>query len=170
VAVKGQSNTRDYIQDKGDALYRRSIYTFWKRTAPNPVLGTFDAPKRDVCTLKRDRTNTPLQALVTENATDYLEAARHLAAQALRASDTGPEQKIDFMALRLLNRPLPPAQRQILTRSLERYREQFSNPEDARAFLAVGDSPVNLSLPPVEFAAWTLLASTLINSDQALNK
>ena len=170
VAVKGQSNTRDYVQDKGDALYRRSIYTFWKRAAPNPVLGTFDAPKRDVCTLKRDRTNTPLQALVTENATDYLEAARHLAAHALRTSDTGLEQKIDFMALRLLNKPLPPAQRQTLTRSLEKYRQHFSKTEDARAFLAVGDSPVDASLPPVEFAAWTLLASTLINSDQALNK
>jgi hypothetical protein len=170
VAVKGQSNTRDYVQDKGDALYRRSVYTFWKRAAPNPVLGTFDAPKRDVCTLKRDRTNTPLQALVTENATDYLEAARHLAAHALRSSDTGPDQKIDLMALRLLGRPLPATQRQILRRSLEQYREQFANVDDARAFLAVGDSPVDATLPPAEFAAWTLLASTLVNSDQALNK
>jgi hypothetical protein len=170
VAVKGQSNTRDYVQDTGEALYRRSLYTFWKRAAPNPVLGTFDAPKRDVCTLKRDRTNTPLQALVTENATDYVEAARQLAAHALRTSDTGPEQKVELMSLRLLNKPLPPQQRQALLRSLERYREHFSKIEDAQAFLTVGDSPVDTTLPPVEFAAWTLLASTLLNSDQALNK
>ena len=170
VAVYGQSNTRDYVQDKGEALYRRSVYTFWKRAAPNPVLGMFDAPKRDVCTLRRDRTNTPLQALVTENATDYLEAARHLAACALHASDTTPEQKINVMALRLLNKPLPEPQRSILTRSLDQFRQHFSRIDDARAFLAVGDSPVDSSLPPTEFAAWTLMASQLINSDQALNK
>ncbi|MEY4941612.1 MAG: hypothetical protein RIQ93_3347, partial [Verrucomicrobiota bacterium] len=166
VAVVGQGDTREYVQDKGDALYRRSVYTFWKRAAPNPVLGTFDAPKRDVCALKRDRTNTPLQALVTENATDYLEASRHIAARALQTSDTGHEQKIDFMSLLLLNKPAAPAQRQILLRSLERYRQYFADPADARAFLAVGESPVDASLPPTEFAAWTLLASQLINSDQ----
>jgi hypothetical protein len=74
------------------------------------------------------------------------------------------------MSLRLLNKPLPAAQRQILLRSLEQFRRHFSNPEDARAFLSVGESPVDASLPPTEFAAWTLLASQLINSDYALNK
>lgn len=170
VAVVGQGDTREYVQDKGDAVYRRSVYTFAKRAAQNPVLGTFDAPKRDVCTLKRERTNTPLQALVTENATDFLEASRHLAARALRTADSGVDQKINAMSLALLNKPLPAAQRQMLTRSLDRYRQHFSDPEDARAFLAVGDSLVDTSLPPTEFAAWTLLASQLINSDQALNK
>ena len=170
VAVVGQSNTRDYVQDKGDGLYRRSVYTFWKRAAPNPVLTTFDAPKRDVCTLLRERSNTPLQALVTENATDYLEASRHVAARALRQADSGVAQKLDFMSTLLINRPLPAAQHSILVRSLERFRTQFSHPEDARAFLAVGDSPVDASIEPTEFAAWTLVASQLLNSDRALNK
>jgi hypothetical protein len=170
VAVVGQSNTRDYVADTGESLYRRSVYTFWKRTAPNPVLATFDAPKRDVCTLRRDRTNTPLQALVTENATDYLEAARQLAACALRSTDSGFAQKLDVMSLRLLNRPVSPPERQVLQRSLERFRRHFSHGADAAAFLSVGATPVDASLPPTEFAAWTLLASQLINSDYALNK
>jgi hypothetical protein len=170
VAVQGQSNTRDYVPDKGDGLYRRSVYTFWKRAAPNPVLSTFDAPKRDVCSLQRNRTNTPLQALVTENAVDYLEAARHLAACALTTPDAGVQQKLDSISLRLINKPLAASQRQILVRSLDQFRRHFANPEEARAFLAVGDSPVEATLPPTEFAAWTLLASQLINSDQALNK
>ncbi|WP_414662907.1 DUF1553 domain-containing protein [Horticoccus sp. 23ND18S-11] len=170
VAVVGQSNTKDYVRDQGDALYRRSVYTFWKRSAPNPVLATFDAPKRDVCMLQRDRTNTPLQALVTENATDYLEAARLLATQALHLSDTGDAQKLDQLALRLLNRPLAAASRQTLLRSLERFRGHFANPAEARDFVSVGDSPVDTTLPVTELAAWTLAASQLINSDHALNK
>jgi hypothetical protein len=170
VAVANQSNTRDYVLDKGGALYRRSVYTFWKRSAPNPVLSTFDAPKRDVCTIRRERSNTPLQALVTENAPDYLEASRQLATQALHSADTGVDQKLNLIALRLLNRPLPAAQRQTLIRSLERFRQHFSNVDDARAFLAIGESPVDTTLPPTDLAAWTLMASQLINSDFALNK
>lgn len=170
VALAGQSNTKDYVPDEGPGLYRRSLYTFWKRTAPNPVLSTFDAPKRDVCTLRRDRTNTPLQALVTENATDYLEAARHLAAQALRAPDRGVTQRLQAMSVRLLSRPLTPEQLATLQRSLEQFRHHFSDTEQAQAFLKVGASPVDASFEPTEFAAWTLVASLLINTDYALNK
>jgi hypothetical protein len=170
VAVANQSNTRDYVPDKGAGLHRRSVYTFWKRAAPNPVLATFDAPKRDVCTVRRDRTNTPLQALVVENATDYLEAARQLAAQVLHSPDAGDEQKLNLMALRLLNRPLPTAQRKSLLRSLEQFRGYFAKAEDARAFLTVGAEPADPALPPTELAAWMLAASQLLNSDYALNK
>jgi hypothetical protein len=170
VAVVGQSNTRDYVPDQGDDLYRRSVYNFWKRTAPNPVLETFDAPKRDVCTLRRERTSTPLQALVMQNATDYLEASRHLAAHALRLSDSTEAQRIEAMSLRLLGRPLGAARRTALQRSLERFRGHFANAEDARAFLNVGASPVDPALEPREFAAWMLLASQLFNTDYALNK
>jgi hypothetical protein len=170
VAVVGQSNTRDYVPDQGDDLYRRSVYNFWKRTAPNPVLETFDAPKRDVCTLRRERTSTPLQALVMQNATDYLEASRHLAAHALRLSDSTEAQRIEAMSLRLLGRPLGAARRTALQRSLERFRGHFASAEDARAFLNVGASPVDPALEPREFAAWMLLASQLFNTDYALNK
>src|SRR5262249_40600345 len=126
-----QGNTKDYQQETGDALYRRSLYTFWKRSAPNPVLTTFDAPNRNACTLRRDRTNTPLQALVTENATDYLEAARKLASEALRLTDAGTEQRLDFMSLRLLSRPLTFAQRQNMELLLQRFRQGFAKPDDA---------------------------------------
>lgn len=170
VAVVGQSNTKDYVPDRGEGLYRRSVYTFWKRIAPNPVLTTFDAPKRDVCTLLRDRTNTPLQALVTENATDYLEAARVLATRTLHLPDAGPAQRLDAMALSLLGRPLAAPERQTLVRSLEKFRDHFARDDDARAFLSVGESPVDAALPATELAAWTLAASQLINSDAALNK
>ncbi|MBL9210515.1 MAG: DUF1553 domain-containing protein, partial [Opitutaceae bacterium] len=170
VAVVNQSNTRDYVPDQGEGLYRRSVYTFWKRTAPNPVLETFDAPKRDVCVLRRERTSTPLQALVMENATDYLEAARHLAAQALRQPDSSEEQRIEAMSLRLLSRPLGAVRRSALQRSLAGYRLHFANLEDARAFLAQGASPVDATLDPREHAAWMLLASQLLNTDYALNK
>ena len=170
VAVVGQSNTRDYVPDQGDDLYRRSVYNFWKRTAPNPVLETFDAPKRDVCTLRRERTSTPLQALVMQNATDYLEASRHLAAHALRLSDSTEAQRIEAMSLRLLGRPLGPARRTALQRSLENFRSHFESVEDARAFLSFGASPGDSTLEPREFAAWMLLASQLFNTDYALNK
>ncbi len=170
VAVVGQSNTRDYVPDAGEGLYRRSVYNFWKRTAPNPVLETFDAPKRDVCVLRRERTSTPLQALVMENATDYLEASRHLAAHALRLPDAGEEQRIETMSLRVLGRPLGAARRQALQRSLAGYRLHFANVDDARAFLAQGASPVDPGLEPREHAAWMLLASQLFNTDYALNK
>jgi hypothetical protein len=170
VAVANQSNTRDYVPDQGEGLYRRSVYNFWKRTAPNPVLETFDAPKRDVCVLRRERTSTPLQALVMENATDYLEASRHLAARALHLSDSSEEQRIEAMSLRLLGRPLGPARRSALQRSLADYRRHFAKLEDARAFLAQGASPVDATLDPREHAAWMLLASQLFNTDYALNK
>lgn len=170
VAVAGQSNTKDYVQDQGEGLYRRSVYTFWKRTAPNPVLATFDAPKRDVCALQRDRTNTPLQALVTENATDYLEAARHLAANALRLPDGGDEQRFQAIGLRLLSRPLAKKEIGSLRTSLERYRRHFASEDDAREFLNVGATPADGSLDPKEFAAWMLVASQLINTDYSLNK
>ncbi len=85
VAMIG-SNTRDYKQDTGEALYRRSLYTFWKRAAPPASMDIFNAPNREICTVVRERTNTPLQALVTLNDPQFVEAARHLAERAIEAS------------------------------------------------------------------------------------
>src|SRR6185312_15644580 len=99
VAMIG-SNTRDYKRDTGENLYRRSMYTFWKRSAPPASMEIFNAPNRETCAVRRERTNTPLQALVTLNDPQFIEAARHLAAAALR------EGGLDALARRLLARPL----------------------------------------------------------------
>jgi hypothetical protein len=163
------SNTRTHKQSEGDGLYRRSVYTFVKRFSAPPILATFDAPKRDVCVVQRERTNTPLQALLTLNAPHFLEASRHLAQRAMHLGDTTPEQKIDFMAQSLLTAPLKAPQRSILLRSYESFHESFTE-ERAREYVKVGDSPVDATLPVRELAAWTVVANQLLNTDQALNK
>src|SRR5438105_15932870 len=107
VAMIG-SDTRDYKRDSGDKLYRRSLYTFWKRAAPPASMDIFNAPNRETCTVRRERTNTPLQALVTLNDPQFIEAARHLAQTALKSADG-----IDATARRLLCRPLRSEERQV---------------------------------------------------------
>lgn len=163
------SNTRTHQQDKGDALYRRSLYTFWKRTSAPPVFATFDAPLRDVCTIQRERTDTPLQALVALNAPDFLEAGRNLAAHAMHEPHADAGKIIDFMVARLLTKPLSDADRAVLHKTFQAFQHDFTETE-AREFLRVGDSPVDDSLPPIDLAAWSVVASQLLNTDQALNK
>src|SRR5205085_8667514 len=105
VAMIG-SNTRNYQRDSGESLYRRSMYTFWKRAAPPASMDVFNAPSRQTCTVRRERTNTPLQALVTLNDPQFIEAARHLAERALKEGSKAPRQRLDYIADRLLARPL----------------------------------------------------------------
>src|SRR6202007_2654496 len=104
VAMLG-SNTRDYKRDSGAGLYRRSLYTFWKRAAPPASMDIFNAPTREVCTVRRERTDTPLQALVTLNDPQFVEAARWLAQTTIKDGGDKDETRIDFMARRLLARP-----------------------------------------------------------------
>ncbi len=101
-----ESNTRKYQMDSGDKLYRRSLYTFWKRGAPPASMEILNAPSREFCTVRRERTNTPLQALVTLNDPQFVEAARHLAEVALKEGGASNEGRMDVMARRLLARPL----------------------------------------------------------------
>src|SRR5207253_546879 len=98
------SNTRDYRRDHGAAVYRRSLYTFWKRAAPPASMDILNAPNRETCTVRRERTNTPLQALVTLNDPQFVEAARHLAERTLKQGGARLEDRFDFMARRLLAR------------------------------------------------------------------
>src|SRR6202007_1692127 len=117
VAMLG-SNTRDYKRDSGAGLYRRSLYTIWKRAAPPASMDIFNAPSREVCTVRRERTNTPLQALVTLNDPQFVEAARYLAQTTLKEGSGKDEGRIDFMALRLLCRPLRTEEMKVVQASL----------------------------------------------------
>jgi hypothetical protein len=167
------SNTREYRQDHGKALYRRSLYTFWKRAAPPASMEILGAPTRETCTVQRERTNTPLQALVTLNDTQFVEAARYLAQRALLASRgrKSPEFGMDFLARRLLCRPLRPAEAKVVQNSLNELLAYYqANPADARKLLTVGESPVPPSLDAPTLAAWTMLANEMMNLDEVLNK
>lgn len=169
VAMIG-SDTRDYKQDHGEKLYRRSMYTLWKRAAPPASLDILNAPNRETCAVRRERTNTPLQALVTLNDPQYVEAARHLAQMALQkeASDVAT---IDFIARRLLSRPLRAEELPIVTKSIGDLREHYrGRADEAAKLLAVGESPRDKKLDPATHAAWTMLCNQLMNLDEALNK
>jgi hypothetical protein len=169
VAMDG-SDTRFYKQDSGDGLYRRSLYTFWKRSAPPASMDIFNAPTRENCTLRRERTNTPLQALVTMNDPQFVEAARVLAARAMENAIEFDAQ-LDYIATRLLARTLTLKEKQIAKRSLDGFRAQYQkNPADAAALLNIGARKPNPSLPPVELAALTMLTSQFLNLDEVLNQ
>ena len=169
VAMIG-SNTRDYKQDAGDALYRRSMYTFWKRAAPPASMDVFNAPAREVCTMVRERTNTPLQALVTLNDPQFIEAARHLAALAIKSGDDA-DHRIEFLAEHLLARPLQPKEREIVRASLLQFEKHYNaSTEDAKKLIAVGESKSDSNLPAPQLAAWTMVANELMNLDEVLNK
>ena len=166
-----ESNTRIYQRDKGENLYRRSLYTFWKRSAPPASLDIFNAPSREFCTVRRERTDTPLQALVTLNDPQFIEAARGLAQLTLAKAGQSPDSRIDFMARRVLARPLRPEELQVVKTSVERLCAFYqSHPEDAAKLLAVGELKPQAKEEPALVAAWTMLANELLNLDEALNK
>ncbi len=161
---KGKYTAQEYRQGTGDDLYRRSLYTFWKRLAPPPAYSAFDAPTREVCTVRRQRTNTPLQALVTLNDPTFVEAARALAERAMKGHSDEERATIAFR--RVLARSPSEAEMSVLLK----LRAQRFDPESARRLLAVGESRRDPSLDPVEHAAWTMVASAILNLDEALTK
>jgi len=164
------SNTAKFEQEHGEALWRRSLYTFWKRTAPPPYLTTFDAPSREKFCVRRERTDTPLQALVTMNDPCYVEAARHLGARMME-HDAKEARRLDY-GFRLLTARHPNSREQrILQTLLDKYEAKYrQNPDAAKGLIAVGESPVNDKLNASELAAWTMVASSLLNLDETLNK
>ena len=166
-----QSDTRLYEQDDGDKLYRRSLYTFWKRLAPPPAMGVFDAPTREHFVVRRERTNTPLQALVTMNDPQFVEASRYLSQRAMREGGDGFDERLDFITLRLLARPFDDAERSVARRTYDRLLDAYQADEDAAGrLLQAGDSEPDAGLPVAESAAWTMLVSQLMNLDEVLNK
>ena len=165
-----ESNTRTYVPDRGEGLYRRSVYTFWKRASAPASMETFDATSREVVCTKRARTNTPLQAFVTMNDPQWVEAARKLGERALRA---GPavDQRLDFLARATLARPLSPAEAKVLQGTAERFSARFAAaPDEAKALLAVGEAKPDPELPAAEAAAWAVVASQFLNLDEFLTK
>ena len=167
-----ESNTKKYVPDAGENLYRRSLYTFWKRAAPPALMDLFNAPSRETCSVRRERTNTPLQALATLNDPQFVEAARAVASVALRQSGADrPDRVIDFLARRLLARPLDASEAAVVregyTQALSFYRQ---HPEDAGRLVRVGASKPDLSAGEPRLAATTLVANQLMNLDAVLNK
>ncbi len=170
--VTGKALTAQvYEQDKGSGLHRRSMYTFWKRTAPPPTMLIFDAPDRERCTVRRERTSTPLQALVLMNDPTYVEASRKLAERLM--NEAGPEssERLAFAFRLLLSRAPSAAEAASLLELLDEQQKRFaSDPESAASLLKVGESPVDAELPADELAAWSVVTSVLLILDETITK
>jgi mono/diheme cytochrome c family protein len=165
-----ESNTLHYKQDSGEALYRRSIYSFWKRFAPPPSLETFDAQAREVVCMRRARTNTPLQALVSMNDPQFFEAARKLAERTI-VHASQPSERLGYLAETLISRPLDAKETAKLTKNLENFATHYrAHPQDAKDLLTTGEAPANPELDPVEVATWAMMANQFLNLDETLTK
>ncbi len=160
-----------YEQDHGEALYRRSMYTFWKRTVPPPSLQTFDAPEREFCVVRRSATNTPLQALVLMNDPTYVEASRKFAERILTEAPDSPDARIRFAFRAALSRAPKQAEIKALMSVYNTQTTAFRNDaEAAKKLLAIGEAPRNEKLNTTELAAWTTVASVLFNLDETITK
>ena len=164
-------SAQTYEQSHGKDLYRRSLYTFWKRTVPPASLATFDAPDREKCTARRAQTNTPLQALVLMNDPTYVEAARVLAERTLLEGGADEKSRAAY-AFRLATARAPSGKEIDVLRKLLRSRrlEFQSDTRGALKLIAVGESQPNKKLDPVELAAWTTVASVILNLDETITK
>jgi hypothetical protein len=161
----------DYTQAHGDDLYRRSLYTYRKRTVPHPSMATFDAPSWEICQVKRARTNTPLQALALLNDVTYMEAARKFAERMLTEGGSSADSQLTF-AFRLATGRAPNADElAVLRASLKKYTVRFrQSPTSAEQFISHGEAARNKSLDVVNLAAHTAVASIILNMDEAISK
>ncbi|MFM7182655.1 MAG: DUF1553 domain-containing protein [Verrucomicrobiales bacterium] len=156
----------EYQADKGEGLYRRSLYTFWRRTTTPPNMIAFDASARDVCTTNRMVTNTPLQALVLLNDVQFVEAARKLGERILASGGPNDESRVAWAWREVIGTTPNAEQRDLLVDLVSEQREIFKgNPQNAAALLKTGESPANPALDPVESATFTVLAQALTNLD-----
>jgi hypothetical protein len=167
----GGSNTRFYVQDQGESLYRRSLYTFWKRTAPPPAMTSFDAPNRESACLVRERSNTPLQALNLMNDVQYVEAARHFAERLLKRPGAGDDARLTEAFRAATSRHPTAEEAELMRRALEQHRAAYrARPADAQLLITQGASKPDPALDPVELAAWTLIANLVLNLDELVTK
>jgi hypothetical protein len=160
-----------YEQDHGANLYRRSLYTFWKRTVPPASLATFDAPNREMCTTSRSRTNTPLQAMVLMNDPSYVEAARGLGQWMMTEGGATAQQRIGAAFRRALGRPPRPEELKVLRSGFEDALNAYRQDDTAaRRLIHVGESPCPAKLDRAELAAFTTVASVILNLDETITK
>ncbi len=166
----GGSNTKNYIQDHGESLYRRSLYTFWKRTAPPPNMTSFDAPNRESYCLQRERSNTPLQALTLMNDIQFFEASRAFAQRVLTTTPSTPD-RLTTLFRSATGRHPEPSELTILEQALSKHLANFkTQPEAAEKAITYGESKPDPALNPSELAAWTLLANLILNLDEVVTK
>jgi hypothetical protein len=160
-----------YEQSHGPDLYRRSMYTFWKRTSPPAQLNTFDAPDREKCTARRTITNTPLQALVLMNDPTYVEAARALAQRVIKESKPKASDRAALAFQLATARPATKPELAMLTRLAAQQSQHFKKaPKEAEALLENGESEYDRALRPAELATWTVVASAILNLDETISK
>jgi hypothetical protein len=160
-----------FVQDKGDKVYHRSMYTYWKRSSPQPAMVAFDTPSREICTVQRQRTNTPMQSLVTLNDIQFVEASRFFAQRVLL---TGPKDlpgRVNRAFELATGHPADDFRQKIISVAYHKQKATFQKePAKAEQLLAMGDSPRDKSLDSQEHATWTVLASMILNLDETLNR
>ena len=162
------SNTKLYVQDTGQKLYRRSLYVYWKRTSPHPMMTLFDAPSRESSCVRRSRTNTSLQSLGLLNETQRIEMSRMLAERLLHEADSD-RQRLDLLFTLLASRRPTASERAACTKLLQSMKARYASAEkDALALLSTGDAPRDQELGLAEHAAWSQLAITVLASDVAM--
>ncbi|HEX4588636.1 MAG TPA: DUF1553 domain-containing protein, partial [Gemmataceae bacterium] len=166
------SNTRNFVADTGpDKVFRRSLYTFWKRTAPPPQMSTFDAPSREACTVHRERTNTPLQALLMMNENQFVEAARALAERTLKTAGPTAEERVTAMFRTLTCRSPDAVELAELTATYRDLAAKYAkDTEAAKKLISAGESKPDGTLAPNELAACTMVANLILNLDEVLTK
>jgi hypothetical protein len=165
------SDTLHYVQEHGDALYRRSMYTYIKRMASPPNMDTFDAPMRDVVCTRRQRTDTPLQALVTMNDVQWVEAARALAQRVIHEAGPDTQQRINRMSEILLAHDAPAPMAAALEASLQQLQQHYAKDRKAgHSLVDIGEEKRDRFIPEKELAAWTMVASEMLNLDETMNK
>ncbi len=168
--LAGGAGEGAYVQDQGDKLYRRSLYVYRKRTVPHPAMATFDAPSREICQVKRARTNTPLQALELLNDITYVEAASQLARLMLTEGGQSAQDRLGYAFRRATSRVPKPDELQILVRGLDRYRQSFqANPQAAAQWIGQSAGQLPHGFNTVELAAYTASASVILNLDETIS-
>ncbi len=164
-------NLRNYKPEQGEGLYRRTLYTIWKRTAAPPSMLLFDSPSREICTVKRSRSNTPTQALALLNEVTYVEAARKLAEGMLTEGGATPESRVEWAFMRVLSRKPDAFEKETVTKRLKTRLERIApNETAALQLVSVGSSKPASSLPAAELAAYTVTANVLLNLDETVSR
>ena len=165
------TGSKGYEPDHGAGLYRRSLYTYWRRTIAPPQMVTFDSPSRETCFVKENRTNTPLQALVLMNDVTYLEAARKLAERMLTEGGTSPSQRIEYAYKLALARAPKRVEWPVLLKTLDHYAARYrDDPKAALGVIGQGESIRDRKLETAELAAYAAIAGVILNLDELITK